>query len=42
MNTDIVDTTIAKFYSLKMALDGKRMSSGELTQMFSKESNRKF
>ena len=41
MNIDVLDTNIAKYYSLKMALAGKRLSSTQLAQLFTKESLKK-
>jgi hypothetical protein len=41
MNPNEMNTNITKYYSLKMALEGKRMSSSQLAQLFVKEYQKK-
>ena len=41
MNPNDMNTNITKYYSLKMALEGKRLPSDQLAQLFIKESQKK-
>jgi hypothetical protein len=41
MNPDKENINISKYYSLKMALEGKRLPENKLVQLFLNESNKK-
>ena len=41
MNPTEMNTNITKYYSLKMALEGKQMPAIQLAQLFSKEYQKK-
>jgi len=41
INPDKENTNMAKYYSLKMALEGKSLTENKLAELFLNESNRK-